>query len=480
VKTALLAFGFAAGAPAIAATVVTLVPVTGHPNLPVTVSGSGFGASEAVDVYVDTVDTLLAVSSATGTIKATVTMPASAQPGSHYITAIGRKSGDAAQTVFKVSTNWIESGFGAAHLAWNPYENTLSTSVVPSLELQWAAPIPYCWGSPAVVNGTAYVGSGSSGGFFALNAATGAVKWSVDAGASFYGAPVFAANVVYVEDTGGVVHAFNAANGTQLWTVTLPGGYSVYPLVFASGILYAPGNDTLFAISTSGSLLWSYQTVAGVVSSAAIGAGRAFFTSTDGHVYALNASTGALLWSHQIQTGPAEGQPALANGVVYVGDYQGNVYALRAGTGTTLWTNTTSGTIFGTPAVANGVAYVTDGPGNLHAFVATSGASMWSVNLGEAAGYGGPAVADGVVYAAAGTLITAVDAKTGQYLVGVATGNGNASVPVVVNGMLYVSSLDGNLYAFVPGGAGANALHRGVAAPSVSSLHPDLTLLPVH
>ena len=177
-KNVLATLVFVSGAPALAATVVTLAPTTGHPSLPVTVSASGFADGEAVDIYIDTVDSLLAVSSAMGTFKASITMPASAQPGLHYVTAIGRKSGDAAQKAFTVSTSWAEDGFGAAHLAWNQYENTLSPSVVPSLELQWSVPESVVVGAPVVVGGRITLAQTiSGGGIYALNAATGALIW---------------------------------------------------------------------------------------------------------------------------------------------------------------------------------------------------------------------------------------------------------------------------------------------------------------
>jgi hypothetical protein len=50
-----------------AAATVTLSATSGPPGTLITVSASGFGDAEAVDVYVDTVDTLLLVTSATGT-----------------------------------------------------------------------------------------------------------------------------------------------------------------------------------------------------------------------------------------------------------------------------------------------------------------------------------------------------------------------------------------------------------------------------
>src|ERR1700734_1615779 len=87
---------------------LTLTPTAGHPSGTVTLAGSNFGDLEAVDVYVDTVDTLLVVTTAAGSFSTSVTIPAAESPGDHYITAIGRHSGDAAQIAVNVTTAWAE------------------------------------------------------------------------------------------------------------------------------------------------------------------------------------------------------------------------------------------------------------------------------------------------------------------------------------------------------------------------------------
>ena len=70
---------------------VRLSPGSGEPSSTVTVSGSGFGALEAVDVYFDTTDEALTVTSATGAFHGVkVSVPASAVPGTHWVTAAGR------------------------------------------------------------------------------------------------------------------------------------------------------------------------------------------------------------------------------------------------------------------------------------------------------------------------------------------------------------------------------------------------------
>ncbi len=124
-----------------AAPAIKLSPTSDHPGATDQVSGSGFGASEAVDIYFDTTDMLLATTTATGTIAwHPWQVPANATPGQHWITAIGRKSGDAAQKPFIVNTDWPQRGFGVRAKRVDPYENVLTTANVASLDMVWSTP----------------------------------------------------------------------------------------------------------------------------------------------------------------------------------------------------------------------------------------------------------------------------------------------------------------------------------------------------
>jgi outer membrane protein assembly factor BamB len=480
-KGAIVASLAALGMPAFAGTLVTLAPATGHPNLPVTVSGSGFADGEAVDIYIDTVDSLLAVSTATGTVKASITMPAAAQPGLHYVTAIGRRSGDAAQAAFTVSTDWAEDGFGAAHLAWNQYENTLSPSVVPSLELLWTAPESAQFGAPVVVSGRIYMGSGAGGssqGVYALNAATGALIWHKTTAAEedFEASAAVAAGVIYIQGSTGILYAFKES-GTLVWSQQLGSSGNSAPVV-VNGVIYVESGDSIYALNTTGSILWSTATGAlADADSVAVVNGRVFGTSEDDKVYALNASTGAVLWSYATGAGTIS-TPAVADGIVYVGSSDEKFYALRAGDGDLVWSATTEGQVNGSPAVAGGIVYISSLDGHLYAFNAATGEAVWTAPI--PASVGQVCIADGVVYVGDEEgNVDAFDAENGQYLIAPATGLGVIASPVVVNGMLFVSTFDGNLYAFAPGGAGADGLRRSSTPPALSSLHPDMRLVPV-
>src|SRR5438105_12155133 len=141
---------------AVAAATLTLSRNGGLPTTPTTVNGSGFTASEAIDVFFDTTDMSLTVSSGTGAFSVALKVPASATPGTHWITAVGRKTGDAAQKPFSVHTPWAAFHRGPAHQGFNRFENVIDVNNAAGLDLLWRAPTGGAidFSSPAVVGRT--------------------------------------------------------------------------------------------------------------------------------------------------------------------------------------------------------------------------------------------------------------------------------------------------------------------------------------
>ena len=474
---ALLALGLAWHARA--ASMVTLTPSLGHPGLPVAIAGTGFGNAEAVDVSVDTLDTLLLVSSASGALSGTVTIPASAGPGAHTITAVGRHTGDAAQSVFTVATYWAQYGFGTAHQSWNPYENTLSRATVPALGLLWSSAINTGGGTPAVISNRMYVSS-LTNGVEAITPATGAVVWRKVVSDPFYGSPVVVAGVVHIGSVFGNVYALKASNGALLWSVQLGGTFYGSPVV-AGGTVYIGGsNGTMYALQAStGAIRWSFGTGDTIESSPAVVAGRVYFGSNDNHVYALDAGTGNLVWLYATG-GPVESTPSVVDNVLYVGSDDGKVYAITtddARGGLLLWSFATGAAVPANPAVANGTVFA-GAMSALFALDAHTGVQQWKlVTGGEVRS---PAVANGVVYVTSDDgRFYGLDAGNGAVLsVAAATGTLFGS-PSIADGVVYVADYGGSLFAFASG-AGTNAVVAGARSPSLASLRPDVRLGVTH
>jgi len=230
-----------------------LAGTSGPPSSVITVSGTAFDPDELVDLYIGETDEALVATDASGNfVYAGFVIPASTQPGTVWVSAVGRRSGLAAQEPFTVSTNWPEQGFGHAHRGTNPYENTLNTSNVGGIDRQWS----YKTGngvasSPAIVNGFVYVGSDDDY-VYALNATTGAKLWSYPTGSAVTTSPAVVNGVVYV-GSGDDVYALNATTGAELWSY--PTGGPVPSPAIVNGVVYVGSDDgNVHAFSLAGAL----------------------------------------------------------------------------------------------------------------------------------------------------------------------------------------------------------------------------------
>ena len=214
---ALLA-GLWAATPAGAGTAnIILSPSVGPPTTKFTITGSGFGGNEVVDLYADGGLLNHAVADATGAFTKNTRIPARVPPGTHTIRATGESSGLSASTQFLVRTDWAKFRFDNANSGYNPYENVLSPLNVAGLVEAWSVTINVSGvSSPVVSNGIVYVGLGDN--VSARAAATGAEVWSFPTGGGIESAPTVASGVVYVGSYDNNVYALEASTGAELWS----------------------------------------------------------------------------------------------------------------------------------------------------------------------------------------------------------------------------------------------------------------------
>ena len=457
---------------AAAASVVTPAPLSVHPVQTVAISGSGFDASEAVDVYLDTTDTLLLVSSATGTLTGSMAIPASTSPGPHSITAIGRRSGDAAQHALTVSTPWTQFGFGAAHANVNPYENTLSTSTAPTLGTLWSLYAGATGGTPIVSNNRVYVGTGS--GVAAFDAATGATIWNKTLGANFTASPTVVGGTLYIGDLSGNYYALNANTGATIWKVTFAGAFYGSAVV-SNGVIYVGSyTGSFYALKASnGAVLWSYALASGTDSTAALVNGNVYFGGYDNNIYCLNASTGAKVWSYTTG-GHVESTPSVVSGTLYAGSDDSKVYAIGtsgANAGYLLWSYTTGGGVYASPAVYNNRVYIGSSDDKLYALNARAGSLYFSFPTNGLVRSG--VAANGVVYFTSQDNLVYAISTYGSVLATGSIGAGYFGSPSVSDGRLFVATASGDLYAFMSNAGNDVAPAR---VPKPSSLRPDFNL----
>lgn len=153
------------------------------------------------------------------------------------------------------------------------------------------------------VKGKEYVGAGQkSGMYWALDPATGALRWKTQAGTG---------------GVGGGLQWGSATDGSRVYTANSNSQFKPWPLENGTTINYGG---------------WS----------------------------ALDAGTGAIKWQRPNPAfNGAPGPVSVANGVMYgcSGDADGHMYALKASDGTVLWDFTSGDACYGGASIVNGVVY---------------------------------------------------------------------------------------------------------------------------
>jgi outer membrane protein assembly factor BamB len=200
----------------------------------------------------------------------------------------------------------------------------------------------------------------------------------------------------------------------------------------------------------AGTRIWAFRTSGIIGCNVAVAYGLVFIGSQNATLYAINAATGRQVW--QLSTDSFVVGVSAAYGVVYAESSNSIVYAVNPRTGTVIWT--AGGGAGGQPAVANGVVFVTNADGaNVSALRADTGALLWSTQLDNWI-HTPVAVANGIVYTgdqSPYTAFYALSASDGSVLWSQGPNDGSLGMvnpPIVVNGMVYFQTQGGTLIAF--------------------------------
>lgn len=372
----------------------------GRPGTSLTVQGAGFHATTAVDLYLDSTDLALVVTTPTGTLSATVSIPASAQPGAHWITFVERGTDLAAQKTFTVDTDWALPGWAASNLGVNPYENTIGASNVDYLQEVW---------------GQGFSDYGNAAPLLVVNG--DAIFIDLDSTARAY-----------------------SSSGTLLWSAATGGGFISSPFtpVASQGLVFfALPNDTVVAYGVScrtdgGACTptWSTTLTTSITAGLSVYKGKLYVPGNDNAIHVLNTLTGA---EGAPITSPFYSQPA-STPLSISAD---GTYAFGSGNSVTLYhtnggTNGSSYSATPSPiAVADQSAFLTTGDGMLHRV------GWWDVTVASSCEDVAPVIVQNQIIAGCNTTLGAYNPKTGATLWTVTTG-GAISGAVAANGVLYV------------------------------------------
>lgn len=263
--------------------------------------------------------------------------------------------------------------------------------------------------------------------------------WRYDSGGDLRSTPAISGAVAYFGTRDGYLVAYDLLTQKPKWSFDL-GGYPVRSSpAIADRTVYIANGFNVFAIDADTSeLRWKFAMDYAGESSPTVADGVVYVASKENHLYAIDANSGKQLWFYKTD-GLLFGSPSVTDKFVVIGGDDGDVFALDRENGHLSWKVTLDSGIYSTPAIDNGTVYVSTRNKTTVALDLASGTEKWNYPVGGSAS---PAVADGVVYIGSDDgAIYAIDAdKGGDPLWLFATGSSGVRSPVVAGDAVFFAA----------------------------------------
>jgi len=209
-----------------------------------------------------------------------------------------------------------------------------------------ADPFDIFLSSPVVAQGAVYFGSGD-GNLYAVDSASGELRWKFQTGDVVHASPAYAGGVLYFGSWDSYFYAVDAATGKEKWrfhggedpVIHNQVGFQSSPAV-VNGVVYTGCRDAnLYALdAATGKEKWRFDNaLSWVITSPAVSHGKVYFATSDSSLYhVLDAATGKPIL-HQQDKAYMFSSPAIAGDVVFIGVMNGTLQARDLKTGEVLW-----------------------------------------------------------------------------------------------------------------------------------------------
>ncbi len=314
-------------------------------------------------------------------------------------------------------------------------------------EILWTTELPGVIGlpyfdSPILASGDLIIVLNRKGGIAAVNRHSGEVMWLRDTGEPVYAAPVIAAGTLYVP--GNSLTAMDLETGRVRWRWKTDYGVSATPLVADGKVFAVERGEKLVALDPlDGTVRWRARVPA--TSSSPVVVGKLVVIGLTTGVHAYRISNGTRRWRFETEC-PVSASPVVLPDRIIISDDARTIYALTPDRGKRLWRRRIpEGVVRETPVLYGDAVLFSTSGATFRAIRASDGEDLWARFVGSFI-QSSPCVAGGVVYFTAGRTFRAMQCADGDDLWALPL-EGAFTAPILVDGTLYVVTVDGALMA---------------------------------
>ncbi len=166
----------------------------------------------------------------------------------------------------------------------------------------------------------------------------GKAKWRFRMKGASKATPLVYKGTVYVGASDGILYALDEETGSLKWSFDAGAEILTSAAAWKDLLLFGAGNGRFFALTTAGKVKWSYDAKSAIYSSPRLDKeGSVYFGTNEAKVIALDAATGRHRWTNQDARYSVESQPFATKDRVFFGAWDGYLYCVDKKDGKTVW-----------------------------------------------------------------------------------------------------------------------------------------------
>jgi len=212
---------------------------------------------------------------------------------------------------------------------------------------------------------------------YALDAATGVVRWRFDYSPSRaddhrQAGLLVVDDLVLVPAWNGTLFALDVMSGERRWSFSGGQPLRAQPVYDGNHIYLTSGDGTLSALAIDGTLRWQQASDAPLLRAPALLPQGVAVVNREGQVVAYDRS-GQILWQRELDETCYYGSPLYDDGALFVATAGNGLWKLDVTTGDIVWRAELAGPSYATPLIDSGRIFVGDNSGALRVFGVDSG-----------------------------------------------------------------------------------------------------------